>query len=434
MATVIVVGSGGCEQPGARPQGPARPKVLAAREWPAPPPAPKPRTAAYQGQPAPPPSWWRARRSTPSRSSPSGPRAARRGDLRRDGGGGRAAGRSMAAAAQSRRSWQGVDEAFFHRHSLPTARFETFTDFGRRRRHWRRPTTTWSSVRTRLAAAPAAARRARRRRRGAALQAMVDKEFGAAGDECVVEELLVERECSVLAFCDGKGPPCACRARRTTSARWPATAPHRRDGTRTRAARAGGECSRRRRRRSSSAPSTRWPPRGGAVHRRALRRVHARQRARAGRARSAPRTPPDGRPWSQPRAAARRPAGGVRRDARVLRGRRLAAGAGEWRRRVGGDRLDGRRTPPPQGPRSSRSSATPPRATASPCTTRAPSGRATASSRAAAASSRAPGVGAHRSPTPSARRMARLRRSNSRAAPPAREPPTKDIAARCRWP
>ncbi len=38
----------------------------------------------------------------------------------------------------------------------------------------------------------------------AVLQIMQDKEFGAAGDECVVEERLEGKECSLLVFCDGK--------------------------------------------------------------------------------------------------------------------------------------------------------------------------------------------------------------------------------------
>ena len=48
-------------------------------------------------------------------------------------------------------------------------------------------------------------------------QIMLERAFGAAGDEVMIEERLTGPEVSLLAFCDGE-PLCPCRPRRITSA------------------------------------------------------------------------------------------------------------------------------------------------------------------------------------------------------------------------
>jgi phosphoribosylamine-glycine ligase len=112
----------------------------------------------------------------------------------------------MAAELENSKAWM---KEFFTRHGLPTARHVTFTDFAAAKAHVESidypvvvkcsglaggkgvlmPTSTEETL-------------------DALKQVMVDKVFGAAGDECVVEECLVGPECSVLAFCDGTTAVC----------------------------------------------------------------------------------------------------------------------------------------------------------------------------------------------------------------------------------
>ena len=55
----------------------------------------------------------------------------------------------------------------------------------------------------------------------AVAQVMVNKAFGAAGDECIIEEWLQGEEVSVLAFCDGKKAVSdACCSRSQARSRW----------------------------------------------------------------------------------------------------------------------------------------------------------------------------------------------------------------------
>jgi phosphoribosylamine--glycine ligase/phosphoribosylformylglycinamidine cyclo-ligase len=100
-------------------------------------------------------------------------------------------------------------KAFFVRHNLPSARFQTFTDFEAARAHVEAidyPVVVKASG---LAAGKGVLIPDGREETIAALRTvMVDKAFGTAGDECVVEERLVGPECSVLAFCDGRTAVC----------------------------------------------------------------------------------------------------------------------------------------------------------------------------------------------------------------------------------
>ena len=111
-----------------------------------------------------------------------------------------------AAQLENSKAWM---KAFFHRHSLPTARFETFTDFEAAKAYVEAADHDVVVKCSGLAAGKGVLMPTSKEEAVAALrQVMVDKEFGAAGDECVVEELLVGPECSVLAFCDGKTAVC----------------------------------------------------------------------------------------------------------------------------------------------------------------------------------------------------------------------------------
>lgn len=95
-------------------------------------------------------------------------------------------------------------KAFMARHSIPTARFATFTDYEKARAHLR--TVGFSVV---IKASGLAAGKGVLLPEGAqeaeqALQrVMLQGEFGAAGKQVVIEERLMGEEVSLLAFTDG---------------------------------------------------------------------------------------------------------------------------------------------------------------------------------------------------------------------------------------
>jgi len=111
-----------------------------------------------------------------------------------------------AAQLENSKAWM---KEFFKRHSLPTARYQTFTDFDTAKAHVESidyPVVVKASG---LAAGKGVLIPSGKEDTIAALKTvMVDKEFGDAGDECVVEEMLFGPECSVLAFCDGETAVC----------------------------------------------------------------------------------------------------------------------------------------------------------------------------------------------------------------------------------
>lgn len=95
-------------------------------------------------------------------------------------------------------------KAFMQRHNIPSARFAVFTDFNTALHHVE--TATYPIV---IKASGLAAGKgvilpeSRPGARDALYQIMVAHEFGAAGDEVVIEERLHGPEVSVLAFSDG---------------------------------------------------------------------------------------------------------------------------------------------------------------------------------------------------------------------------------------
>jgi phosphoribosylamine--glycine ligase len=111
-----------------------------------------------------------------------------------------------AAQLENSKAWM---KEFFKRHNLPTARYETFSDFDAAKSHVESidyPVVVKASG---LAAGKGVLIPTSKDETIAALRTvMVDKEFGDAGNECVVEEMLFGPECSVLAFCDGTTSVC----------------------------------------------------------------------------------------------------------------------------------------------------------------------------------------------------------------------------------
>lgn len=98
---------------------------------------------------------------------------------------------------------------FFVRNDLPSARYQTFTDFEAAKAHVEAIDYQVVVKASGLAAGKGVLIPTTKEETIAALHTvMVEKAFGEAGDECVVEECLVGPECSVLAFCDGKTAVC----------------------------------------------------------------------------------------------------------------------------------------------------------------------------------------------------------------------------------
>jgi phosphoribosylamine--glycine ligase len=96
-------------------------------------------------------------------------------------------------------------KAFMQRHNIPTGDYAAFTDFGAALDYLRRQSRPIVIKAAGLAAGkgvllpdtPAEAEDELR-------QIMINKKFGQAGDEVVIEERLAGPEASVLAFCDGR--------------------------------------------------------------------------------------------------------------------------------------------------------------------------------------------------------------------------------------
>ncbi len=108
------------------------------------------------------------------------------------------------AAAQIEAS-KAFAKDFMARHSIPTARHATFTDFEAALAHLRQVDYPVVLKASGLAAGKGVILPASTAEAEAALrQIMVAREFGAAGDQVVIEERLAGPEASVLAFSDGR--------------------------------------------------------------------------------------------------------------------------------------------------------------------------------------------------------------------------------------
>ncbi len=126
------------------------------------------------------------------------------------------------AAAQIEAS-KAFAKAFMARHGIPTARYATFSELDAAQAHLREVDYPVVIKASGLAAGKGVIMPASAEEAEAALrQIIVEREFGAAGDEVVIEERLEGPEASVLAFSDGQTLP-SCRRLRITSASLTAT-------------------------------------------------------------------------------------------------------------------------------------------------------------------------------------------------------------------
>ncbi len=107
------------------------------------------------------------------------------------------------AAAQIEAS-KSFAKQFMARHNIPTARFQVFTDFEAARRHLHTVAYPVVIKASGLAAGKGVLIPEDRTQAEAALyQVMVERQFGAAGEEVVIEERLTGPEVTLLAFSDG---------------------------------------------------------------------------------------------------------------------------------------------------------------------------------------------------------------------------------------
>ncbi|MEJ2555782.1 MAG: phosphoribosylamine--glycine ligase [Anaerolineae bacterium] len=108
------------------------------------------------------------------------------------------------AAAQMEAS-KAFAKAFMARHHIPTGRYAAFTDYQQALSHMRRVDYNVVIKASGLAAGKGVIVPDTRDEAEAALRRiMVERAFGAAGDEVVIEERLYGQEASVLAFTDGR--------------------------------------------------------------------------------------------------------------------------------------------------------------------------------------------------------------------------------------
>lgn len=96
-------------------------------------------------------------------------------------------------------------KAFMEQHHIPTGRYATFTDYRAALDYVQQADYAVVVKASGLAAGKGVIVPDSRAETEAALrQIMVERAFGAAGDEVVIEERLFGQEASVLAFCDGR--------------------------------------------------------------------------------------------------------------------------------------------------------------------------------------------------------------------------------------
>lgn len=109
---------------------------------------------------------------------------------------------ARAAKIEASKAWS---KDFFSRHSIRTARYRNFTDFAEAKVYIESQDYRMVIKASGIAAGkgvviPSSTKEAVE----AARQIMLDRTFGSAGDEVVVEEFLEGEELSLLAFCDGE--------------------------------------------------------------------------------------------------------------------------------------------------------------------------------------------------------------------------------------